>query len=96
MIVNTGWTWQYIDTQVTLQIVTALNAFWDHTPPPCIQLKRIASALGIEQKTAPTPIKKQDEPQDLSELLGAGLGITQGRPNDPMLDFLDVEFKINR
>lgn len=58
-------------------------------PPPAVQLKRIALALGI-----PDPKPVQTSKQSLDDALqaagAAGIPIMQGRPDDPMLDFLDL------
>lgn len=79
-------------------MVTALSKFWQHTPPPIIQLKRISQALGVKADLAPEKavnFKSQDITQsDMQDIGGALGGIAQGRPNDPMLDFLDVDFKV--
>lgn len=79
-------------------MVTALSKFWQHTPPPIIQLKRIGQALGVNAANAPeksVDFKPQTFNQNDINDLGAALGgIAQGRPNDPMLDFLDVDFKV--
>ena len=63
--------------------------FWQSVPPAAVQLKRIALALGIPE---PRPVQTSaHSPQDaLREAANAGLPIMEGRPDDPMLDFLDL------
>ena len=79
-------------------MVTALSRFWQHTPPPIIQLKRMASVLGIKAEDAPErAIEFKNSAmtqQDVGDIASALGGISQGKPNDPMLDFLDVDFKV--
>lgn len=56
-----------------------------------MQLKRIALYLGLP---APEPEKSARRPKTaqeaLRELAGAGLPVMEGRPDDPMLAFLDL------
>ena len=59
-------------------------------PPPDAQLRRIALFLGLPdtapRRTAPT------SPEDsLREAIAAGLPVMEGRPDDPMLNFLDLQ-----
>ena len=76
-------------------MVASLGRFWQHTPPPAIQLKRIAQVLGIKAENVPersVDFSKHDiTEQDLNEFAAAGFGAMQGRPDDPMLDFLNLE-----
>lgn len=60
-------------------------------PPPAIQLKRIALALGIPD-TAPEPARNPAASHEaqMQELMSSGMGVLQGRPDDPLLDFLDL------
>lgn len=51
-----------------------------------MQLKRIALALGIPEPEAPREVNREA----LREMTAAGLGMMEGRPDDPMLDFLDL------
>lgn len=60
-------------------------------PPPAVQLKRIALALGIpEPKSVQTSKQPQGLNDALSQAAAAGLPIMQGRPNDPMLDLIGL------
>jgi hypothetical protein len=53
-----------------------------------MQLKRIALALGIPEPRLHTSART---PQDaLREASGAGFPVMDGRPDDPLLDFLDL------
>jgi len=53
-----------------------------------VQLKRIALALGIPEPRVQTSTRT---PQDaLREAAAAGLPVSEGRPDDPLLDFLDL------
>lgn len=93
MITCTGWTWEYIDHHVTLPQVVALNEFWSHTPPVAIALKRISLYLGMDlpsvSKAATGPATRSID-DDLQEIAKGPLPIFEGRPNDPMLDLLDL------
>jgi hypothetical protein len=55
-----------------------------------VQLRRIAQCLGIPD---PEPVQTS-KPQTLDEILrdaaAAGFPIAEGRPDDPMLDLLDL------
>ena len=53
-----------------------------------MQLKRIAMALGIPEPRLQTSART---PQDaLREAAGAGVPVMEGRPDDPLLDFLEL------
>lgn len=55
-----------------------------------MQLKRISLALGIPS-TEPKVQTYARTPQDaIREAMAAGLCVQEGRPDDPMLDFLDL------
>lgn len=72
---------------MTLPQVNALAALWQQVPPAALQLKRIALALGIPE---PRVHASARTPQDaLREAALAGLPIIEGRPDDPLLAFLD-------
>lgn len=75
---------------MTLPQVDALAAFWAAVPPPNVQLKRIAMALGLPD-TAPPPKAGAVKPEDaMREALAAGLPVMEGRPDDPMLDLIGL------
>lgn len=68
----------------------ALGRHWESLPPPDLQLKRISLFLGLPD-TAPTGAPKPAAPADaLREAALAGLPVMEGRPDDPLLDFLDL------
>jgi hypothetical protein len=69
----------------------ALSAFWQHTPPAALQLRRIALALGIKLPEPQRAGRSSNKPQDaLQQAMAAGLPVMEGRPDDPMLDLLDL------
>ncbi|MBI4997859.1 MAG: hypothetical protein HZC22_13395 [Rhodocyclales bacterium] len=65
-----------------------LTTHWRTVPPASMQLKRIALALGIPEPKVHTPAKTAAEA--MREALSAGLPVFEGRPDDPMLDLLDL------
>lgn len=74
---------------MTLPQVDVLAVFWISTPPPAVQLKRIAQALGLSDPVRATP--RAVKPQDaMQEALAAGIPVMEGRPDDPMLDLLGL------
>jgi len=54
----TGWTWDYIEWNIDLPRLTALNKQWKQLPPLPIQMARIANYLGYKPSIEP---KKNDE-----------------------------------
>lgn len=62
-------------------------ASWRAVPPVAIQLARIASAIGI--KAAPDAPQKQSPQEFIQQVQSMGIPVMQGRPDDPMLAFLD-------
>jgi hypothetical protein len=58
-------------------------------PPPAVQLKRIALALGIPEP-APVQTSAKTSEEIFREAAAAGLPVFEGRPDDPMLDLLDL------
>lgn len=66
--------------------------YWQHTPPVAHQLKRIAMVLGLPASPRPTTSSQSANSDDaLREALAAGLPLFEGRPDDPLLDFLDLK-----
>lgn len=57
-------------------------------PPAAVQLKRIALALGIPEPRVQTRALSASDA--LREAAQAGLPVMEGRPDDPLLDFLDL------
>lgn len=61
--------------------------FWRHTPAPAMALKRLSLFVGIKPEKPETP-PVQTAREAASEVAAAGLPVSQGRPNDPMLDLV--------
>lgn len=57
-------------------------------PPAAQQLKRIALAIGIPEPRVQTSARTPQEA--LREAAAAGMPVQEGRPDDPLLDFLDL------
>ena len=74
---------------MTLPQVDALAAYWRTVPPPAVQLRRIAHALGLQDAPPPRPAKKSAD-EAMREALAAGLPVMHGRPDDPMLDLIGL------
>ena len=69
----------------------ALSRFWGVVPPPGIQLKRIALALGLpDTKPVQTSAQPASPNDALQEALAAGIPVMHGRPDDPMLDLIGL------
>lgn len=70
----------------------ALNAAWRHNPPPAVVLRQLAAWVGI--KPPPLPRGARSAPTAPADALqqahAAGLPVMRGRPDDPMLAFLDL------
>lgn len=78
---------------MTLPQVLALQRYWSHTPPVAFQLRRIALFLGLQDPPAakaPDAATPRSLDNDLRDLSYGGIPIFEGRPNDPMLDLLDL------
>ena len=87
----TGWTFEHVEQHVTLPQADALGKQWAAVPPPDQQLRRIALYLGLPD-TAPRQTPVTRNPEDaFREALAAGLPIMEGRPDDPLLAFLDLD-----
>ena len=68
----------------------ALGRHWAALPPPDLQLKRISLFLGLPV-TAPAGVPERGAPPDaLREAAPAGLPVMEGRPDDPLPNFLDL------
>lgn len=92
---NTGWTWQHVRSECDLPTYFALCDLWAEVPPPAVQLRRIASFLGLQAGASPeTPRMAQptapSTQQDIAMAAAmAGMHAFDGRPADPMLDLID-------
>lgn len=74
--------------------LNALHSHWEACPPPAVALQMIGMVLGIPapKKSVQTSVraKKPQSAEDiLREFAAAGIPVTEGRPDDPMLDLLD-------
>lgn len=98
---GTGWTWQHVRLECDLPTYFALCEWWREVPPAAIQLRRIASFLGLKpggELAAPrmaSPTSATATPttpssaQDVAGMAAlAGMPVLQGRPADPMFDLL--------
>ena len=85
----TGWTWKHVAGEVTLPQVHALMTHWRLQPPLVVLAGRLCRHFGVDVSLAPAPVAAT--PQDaLKQAQQAGLPIAEGRPDDPLLDFLDL------
>lgn len=79
---------------MTLPQVYALDAYWHATPPAALQLRRIAQWLGIKDpppKVQASAKRPPPTPESaIQQAMAAGIPVFYGRPNDPMLDLLDL------
>ena len=75
---------------MTLPQANALGRFWQSVPPAGVQLKRIALALGIPETRPAVQTSARSPEEAVREALAAGIPVMEGRPDDPLLDFLDV------
>lgn len=55
-----------------------------------MQLQRIGLALGLPATSAAVRTSAPTAQDALREAMAAGIPVTEGRPDDPMLDFLDL------
>ena len=95
---NTGWTWQHVRSECDLPTYFALCDWWAEVPPPAVQLRRIASYLGLKPDASPTTPRMAQpsahaapsSAQDIASAAAmAGMHGFDGRPADPMLDLID-------
>jgi hypothetical protein len=85
----TGWTWAHVENEVTLPQVHALSTYWRQQPPLVVLTARLCRWAGIDVCTAkPAPVATANEAPKEAALVG--LPISHGRPDDPMLNFLDL------
>jgi hypothetical protein len=82
----TNMTWDQVLDDLDLIRLKAINTYWAEHPPAHIL---IASYLGIKPKTQnQTTTSVNDD--NVTELVNGVGGMVTGRPNDPMLDLLDL------
>ena len=81
----TGWTWDYVEWQLDIPRLLALNAHWSRLPPPALQLARIAAAIGLKSDAVPaaptTPAAQEEQAGSLMEMF----------PTAPAQPFLSAE-----
>ena len=75
---------------MTLPQLDALTSFWADVPPPGVQLKRIALALGLPDTHQTSRRASSDAGTAMREAISAGLPVMEGRPDDPMLDLIGL------
>lgn len=83
----TGMTWDQVLDDLDLIRLKAINTYWADHPPTHIL---VANYLGIKPKTNNEP-KTPVNDDNVHELVNAIGGMVTGRPNDPMLDLLDLK-----
>lgn len=86
----TGWTWAHVEDHVTLPQVRALSVYWRQQPPMVVLASRLCRYFGIEVSAKPEPKRASTAQEALEQARAAGLPITEGRPDDPMLDLLEL------
>lgn len=64
MIANTGWTWDYVEEQLDIPRLAALNAYWRNHPPVHYLL---AAFVGFK----PPRERTVNSDQELAALFGA-------------------------
>lgn len=93
---GTGWTWQHVRHECDLPTYFALCDWWQEVPTASVQLRRIASFLGLKPEASPGTARmaqpsQPSSPQEVaSQAAMAGMPIFEGRPADPMLDLIPV------
>lgn len=55
-----------------------------------VQLQRIACVLGLPAPRPERPSAHRTPQDALREAAAAGIAVQEGRPDDPLLDFLDI------
>lgn len=60
---STGWTWDYVDEQMTFPRLEALNKYWRQHPPVHIL---VAGYIGYK---APAPIEENNNQGDMDEFI---------------------------
>jgi hypothetical protein len=73
-----GWSWEYIDEEMTLPRMAAISKHWDKIPPLSISLAGIAMALGVKKPEKMTAEKAQSSMDELLGMMGGQLA--EGKP----------------
>ena len=63
----TGWTWDYVEWNIDLPRLTALNHQWQILPPIALQMARITGYLGFKNNV---PQGSEENNQEIESLLG--------------------------
>jgi hypothetical protein len=85
----TGWTLPHVRNEVTLPDVVMLSAYWRMQPPMVVLMSRVCRSLGVEVSAKPVKVARTAA-EAVQEAHQFGLPIAEGRPDDPMLAFLDL------
>lgn len=78
MCAETGWTWEYVDEEMTLPRLDEFTKLWNRHPPLRVAVHAIAIALGMENST-PAVKKKPDLGAYIEGFAGAGLTVERVR-----------------
>jgi len=73
-----GWSWEYIDEEMTLDRLDAIQKRWDVIPPLSVSTAQIAAVLGVKHE-APRSKQQEQDPNELASALGAS-GFPSERP----------------
>ena len=76
---------------MTLRRLAALTKQWKASPPPGVQLARIARFLGLQDAKESRPVTERELAQQASEM---GVPVMNKLPDDPCLKFLDPSVPI--
>lgn len=89
MVTLTGWTWKHVATEVTLPQVQTLMVHWRSQPPLVVLAGRLCRYMGVDV-SLPAQVVAADPQDAMKAAMAAGFPVANGRPDDPMLDFLDL------
>lgn len=87
MIDAFGWTWEYIDEEMTLPRLEVIVTRWDLVPPLSVSCSQMASYFGVSKpRSKKAKAKGSKVKQDLGALVSmfgggaAGFSITGAKP----------------
>ena len=76
MCLETGWSWEYVDEEMTLPRLDGFVKLWKQTPPIRTMLAALGSALGMEPNAGSTPKRNRpDLGAYLEGLASAGIQV---------------------
>ena len=87
LCVETGWTWEYVDEEMTLPRCDAFIGLWKVAPPVSVTLHVIAKGLGVmgEEKGAAkkkaVPVQQESIGNMIEEFAAAGIQIEKRSRN---------------